>query len=401
LEHQNVVNPPEATSMRVFYFMTSVLSVVVLPTAVAAQSPTVQTLSRPAGVFPEPFTRIVGVRELSDGRTLIADRTEQHVSFLDFAAGTLERVGHEGGGPGEYQTPTGLLPLPNDETMLVDFGNMRTSRITARGVVEDGFPMLQGSGNLIIPAGVDARGAVYHSSAGMFTMRTDEAPTTSPDSAAVSRWDPETGASTTVAWLKVTPLVMTRQGPSFQVEGSRAPGLPTMRPFSPRDAWAVAPDGRVAVARAEGYRLDWVSPNGSVQAGPPVDYEPVRITKAEKEAWADAQSRRVMSMRLSGGGGQTMTLPKPDIDQVDFPETMPPFDGDAVSVTPFGEVWVQRSQPASETRPLFDVFDDGGRRVKQVRLPSGRSLVGFGASRVYAVNTDDDGLQWLERYKYP
>jgi hypothetical protein len=359
----------------------------------------VQDLTKADAVFPEPFSRIVGVRELSDGRTLIADRTEQHVSYIDFASGSLERIGREGNGPGEYQTPTSLLPLPNDMTLLVDFGNMRTTRITADGKLEDGFSMMQGGDRFIMPGGTDMSGAVYHSSSGMIMVRGGAGPVTPPDSSEVKRWDPGSDASQTVAMLKVTPVQMSAGGSmSSSGGGMRFSGMPAPQPFAPRDDWAVASDGRVAVARAEGYRLDWYAPDGSVTTGHPVDYDPVPITKGEKEAWADAQSQRVMSMRMAGGGGQTMTMPRPDIDDVDFPEYMPPFATSAVRITPDGEVWVQRSQPSSEQRPLFDVFDESGNRVKRVRLPAGRQLVGFGSGWVFAVAVDEDDLQWLERY---
>jgi len=49
---------------------------------------------------------------------------------------------------------------------------------------------------------------------------------------------------------------------------------------------------------------------------------------------------------------------------------------------------------------VFDVFDRGGTRIEQVRLPADRQLVGFGPGVVYAVWTDADDLQWLERYRH-
>jgi hypothetical protein len=93
-----------------------------------------------------------------------------------------------------------------------------------------------------------------------------------------------------------------------------------------------------------------------------------------------------------------MNLPKPDIDGIDFPEYKPPFTRGAVNVTPEGEAWVQRYVAFGEPE-TFDVFDARGRRVKQVVLAEGRSFIGFGSGTLYAVWTDDDGLQWLERYR--
>jgi hypothetical protein len=39
--------------------------------------------------------------------------------------------------------------------------------------------------------------------------------------------------------------------------------------------------------------------------------------------------------------------------------------------------------------------------VGQVTLPPGRRLVAVDRGGVYLVRTDDDGLEWLERYGLP
>ncbi len=78
---------------------------------------------------------------------------------------------------------------------------------------------------------------------------------------------------------------------------------------------------------------------------------------------------------------------------------MPPFLSGASRVTPEGELWVERAQPAKETRPTYDVFDSGGQLIRQVVLPASRRLIGFGTGVLYAVRVDDDDLEWLERYR--
>ncbi len=93
-------------------------------------------------------------------------------------------------------------------------------------------------------------------------------------------------------------------------------------------------------------------------------------------------------------------MPEPDLDEVDFPEHKPPFPASGVQTTPEGKVWVLRHQRArDETRPLYDVFDGSGQLIRRVQLPEGRRLVGFGDGVLYAVATDEDDLQWLERYE--
>lgn len=157
------------------------------------------------------------------------------------------------------------------------------------------------------------------------------------------------------------------------------------------------------MARATTYRMDWYR-NGVSTAGPAIEYEPIRINQAEKEAWADGQANQTATFVMVGGGGGgrgsggTFEVPRPNIDEIDFPDYKPPFPVSGVRATPDGQIWVQRYQRHSEDRALFDVFNDRGELVKQVRLPAGRRLVGFGDGVLYTVMKDEDDLEWLERY---
>ena len=369
-----------------------------------------QSLGEPQTVFSEPFSRIVGLRELSDGRVLLADQVERHVSFIDFASGAVDQVGRQGQGPGEYESPRGLLPLSSDASMLVDFGTMRMTRVEPNGRFTASWPLLSTDGEIQIvrPTASDARGNVYHSQAGTFNIQAGQSAPASTDSAPVMRWNLETDTPDTVATL-YAPLGLTGSsgrgggsGFSFNTAGgARIMGL-QQTPFQQRDTWTVTAGGRVAVVRASEYRVDWYAPDGRVTSGPVIDYDPIRITNAEKEAWADQQGNRQMTMSVmggSGGGSRTMQAPRPDVDEMDFPEFKPPFGDNAASVTPDGTVWVRRSQRHDESGALYDVFDAAGERVRQVRLEENRQVVGFGAGVVYVIVTDDDDLQWLERYK--
>lgn len=373
------------------------LTAISLP--ICAQRP--ETLGPATTVFAEPFSNITGIRELSDGRLIVADQLERHVSFVDFAAGSVRQIGREGRGPGEYTTPSGLISLPNDETLLMDFGNMRLTRIDAGGELADSWPMRHEDGTFIRPAGSDAQGRLYFSSAGVITMRrgADGGQPGPPDSAAVQRWDPATGRIDTVGMVKtpqtsISTRRMSSGGMSFRAA--------MVQPFAAADGWAVSPDGRVAIARAEPYRLDWHR-DGHLTAGPSVEYQPIRITQDEREAWADRQAEQSATMRVtgtSGGRSQSFQMPRPDIDEVEFPEYKPPFEVRNLRVAPWGEVWVERTRPHDAPTALYDIFDGNGRRVKQLVLPEGRQLIGFGEGAVFLIRTDDDDLQWVERYEY-
>ena len=90
-----------------------------------------------------------------------------------------------------------------------------------------------------------------------------------------------------------------------------------------------------------------------------------------------------------------MTMPRPDTEGLEWPEVKPPFPSDGLRMTPDGELWIGRYMRAGEAQS-FDVFDESGRRVREVILPEGRRLVGFGNGTL-TVYADEDDLQWLER----
>jgi hypothetical protein len=102
--------------------------------------------------------------------------------------------------------------------------------------------------------------------------------------------------------------------------------------------------------------------------------------------------RRSVSFGRGGNMG-----PPPNVDEYDWPDTKPPFLASAVTVSPDGNAWVQRSTKAGEPQ-RFDVFDASGNRTGEVVLPANRRLLGFGDGVVYLAYVDEDDLQWLERY---
>ena len=67
------------------------------------------------------------VRELPDGRVLVADPLGQVLVAIDMGAGTADTIGRRGAGPGEYDQPDAVSPLSGDSTLLVDLGNGRRS----------------------------------------------------------------------------------------------------------------------------------------------------------------------------------------------------------------------------------------------------------------------------------
>jgi hypothetical protein len=347
-----------------------------------------------AGSFPESFGYLSNVRELSDGRVMVADPLGQVLVVVDLQAGTADTLGRVGGGPEEYRQPDAVFALPGDSTLLVDLGNARLTVVDPALAFGQTYSATQGAGQamvLVLPRFVDARGNPYflQQSFGRGGM---------PDSATVMRFDRLSGESEAIARVKL---------PEIEETGGGGARMIRMRPLSPRDDWAVAQDGRVAVVSAADYSVTWIHPDGRVVTGPPNQYRPVRVGEAEKELWSGAMMRSGLSvgMQVSTSGERNVSLsrgggggPQSPFDSADWPDVAPAFRYGGAVIAPNGDLWVERYVPSGED-PLFDVFDGEGRKRGELRFPAGRQVVGFGDGTVYLARIDEDDLQWLECYR--
>jgi hypothetical protein len=59
-------------------------------------------------------------------------------------------------------------------------------------------------------------------------------------------------------------------------------------------------------------------------------------------------------------------------------------------------------QPHSRAPEVrYDVIDRQCELVGRIVLDDGQRVLGFGQGTVYIVTTDDDGLEWLSRHRWP
>lgn len=364
-------------------------------------------LDRPSAKLPDDFGVIQTVRELPDGRVLVADPLGKALYRVDFGTGTRELVGSEGRGPDEYLQPDAVWPLPGDSTLLVDLGNGRLAVLGPDLTFGRTLPLSQGEGIqaggtlvLAIPQAVDGSGGIYFPSMGSGGPGGQL-----PDSGSIMRLDGTTGEIATVGRFKSQERKVNRSGGPGNQQVSIEP-----IPLSPEDAWGVAPDGSVVVARAGDYHVEWAEADGTVVRGGPVDHESVRIGMGEKERYLLERARsgggigvtvQVVDGRPTMGfqrGGQ-VGRPR-EADQYTWPDRLPPFYGGRILVDGRDRAWVRR-QVAAGDDTTYDLFDRTGRRVGTVLLDRDANVVAFGPSGVYVVRYDEFDLNYLERYEMP
>lgn len=387
-----------------------------LPLALPAQQQP-RTLPAPNAQFEEPFSQVAGLRELSNGRVIVADGRDKVVAMVDLATQDVLKIGREGSGPGEFGLPLRLYAAAGDTTLLFDPLNSRYLVIAPDGkpvttfMVETAAPPGPGGpggmrvGGFSMARATDARGRLYAESPPI-AMGADGRPQTA-DSVAITRYDRATKKLDSLAWVHL---------PRNNAQVSGGQGQMQVRigganPLAARDEWTVFPDGRVAIVRASDYHVDWILPNGQKRSSPAIRYTPVRMTDADKkeeEALRNRARANQMMMSIETGPNGTRRTAQmgpganaPPLEPLtDWPAVKPPFRPGQASVwaRPNGDLWVRRTEPAGAKGTLWDVINAQGAVAYQVRIAEGLTLVGFGKDAIYTTKADEDDLLTLQRH---
>lgn len=375
------------------------------------------TLDKNAKEFAEPFSQIIGLVELRDGRLLVSDSKENEVRLIDFAGGVASPVSRKGAGPLEYQYG-GLLLGAADSSVLYDMMQRRFLLFSPTGTpvrtvlfgTNTGDPMSFMS--MMQPVWVDASGRVYGQSMGMsmpgMNARGGGAPNVSfADTVALQRFDLRTGRTDTLARIR---NLSTQVAPKMEM-GANGMRMTMSAPnFDPMDVWTVLPDGTVAVLRDGDYRVRFVSASG-VRVGPAVPHTSIPVTAAMRRAMVDStraqmgKSLGAMNKARAEAGASGGAMPKIEFDvrePVRWATHMSPYM--SVLATPDGSLWVGTPNPGmflDERSTQYDVLDASGALVARVALAKGERLVTVGRGTVYTIRTDADDLQYLRRYALP
>lgn len=348
---------------------------VLLTDGTGARAQEVRVLEPAAKLGSASFTRIRGLIELRDGTLLVSDQAENALWRVDMARGIRERIGREGAGPDEYESPIGVMPFRGDSAVVSDLGNGRLAVLGPDLRMGRTIPMFAIGGT--IPEATDTLGGFYVDRVTEVRIARRRDPTSS-DRAALLRIESEAA----------------RSPEGDTITHVTVPGPPNPQIWYPWDGWAAGRDGRVFVVRNQDeYRVDWHFRDGRWVRGAVVEDRRIDVTADDRRIWSEQHPGG-----SAGGSVSFGTEPSRRPSPGEFPARFPFANSRDVWVDREGRGWVGRYEHQSEERPLYDVFDGSGRRIARVRLPAGRRLVGFGIGTLYAVRVDAVDLQWLERY---
>ncbi|HEY7566986.1 MAG TPA: hypothetical protein VH762_05415 [Gemmatimonadaceae bacterium] len=329
------------------------------------------------------FTRIVGLRELPDGRVLVSDAGDKQLRLVDFAQNSAVQVGRAGRGPAEYASLSPLYAIGSDSTLMSDGGNGRwlileNDRIA--GTVPPDNPAVRASRGAF--RGIDKNGRVLTTTPP--PIRNGVQTLGKGDSNAVLIVT-ASGDVDTVAKVQMPSLVL-----KSTVDGAGKITSMDVRPapFAVGDESLLFPDGWLVLARLDPYRVEWRTPDGRWIRGAPIPFSPTPV---------DARERKAYLERRSNASGAAPASPPDD----SWPATVPPFPSSPLLAMPNGNVLILRTPTADHPGNRHDEIDRQGRLVAWIELPATRRIVGAGPRGGYIVVTDDDGIQHLERHPWP
>lgn len=362
-----------------------VLGVASAATGAQSSRPRTVKLGAPNATLQAEFTRVGGIRELSDGRVLAVDGAEKKLFVADWSTGAATQLGRTGSGPGEYAEPGVLFGLGGDSTLLPDTRNGRWLLLHGTSIVAtigpDAPAIMSGARN---PQGADHQGNVIIAR-GLGTGAAIITGQSRTDSLALMRIARTSGHVDTVAVLRGRPATINVQGPSDKPTAVSI----TMNPLAAGEVSALFQDGWIAIARLDPYRVDWIAPDGKRTRGSPLPFDRVRLDAREIRAYVDRQAARNGT---------------PARDPASFPawpEVMPPFLPQPLLPAPDGRLWIRRPSTAANPDPVYDVVDRRGALVARVASGKDVQVIGFGRASVYTIATDDNGIQQLQRRPFP
>ena len=371
---------------------------------VAGPPPVIDLPPADATLQGRDFSRVLSVVELEDGTVLATDQIENSIYVIDLQSGDVRTEGSSGEGPGEYGRVGHLYPLGGDSTLLVAEPPrllfLAGDRITQ--TLEPVFPRLGMGGTGEPPWGVDRSGRVLgvegfafqprsgwsrtHADSLLIMLSTgsvfDEG-TSEPDTIArvggQGRWGVEHVSTVAQMGGREVTMNSTLTGP-LASEGQ---------------AW-LFPDGWVALAHPDPYRVDWLTPGGEWVRG---DTLPVTPTDVTPEEQCLAIGRLVPDAQC-------------DPDRYpDWPGQVPPFTmvvdrgwvtpgGTALQPGPHGLLLIRRTPTTEAPHTRYDVVDRSGALRGAILMPEGGTIVGFGRESLYVVQKDEMDLLALSRHPW-
>jgi hypothetical protein len=334
--------------------------------------------------LPTTFGQVSNVIELGDGRVAFADTKNKLFLTADLASGKVDTLGTRvdtirmSAPPDRYKFPGWVAHLAGDTIALVDFAGQRTTLWSEKGNAITVLPITESAGREPVLI-YDAIGHAYKIDYKAVIGGGEPGRIFHPDSIPVLRITLGSHKVDTVAQLRAPEYGSATFGEQSQE---------AVKVFAPNDFFGVLLDGSAWIARGHENRIDWRAPDGTWTVGKGRDYKRVPVTQADRD--------RVLAQVREQG--QQYGMPQELEIKYPFADTKPPFDFALAS--PNGDVWLQRPREKDGAPNVYDVVNRKGVWQREVTLPVGATLAGFGkGGAVYGTIKEANGFRSVARLK--
>lgn len=423
-------------------YTTSLVALLVFSSAASAQSVKIPAADRaltgsPANQFSigaedgedwELLSRVSGVAFDKSDNLYVLDAGNSRVLVFNAQGKFVRKIGKKGGGPGELMTPVGLALTSDGYIAVTDLGRPGVSLFKTDGAFVKnlmmgdslGFPT-PGSGTLAYPGG----GVVVRSNplrVGGGALRVGDRIQGPPSAAPTGpRKSPFTLLTADGGSRKVYELTLPSLTPKVQNSGGSGGQQVMVRiaqpAFTPPILWSVLPDGSIAIADEDDYRVK-ISKNGKLLRTIERAFPTRKVTERDKNAAREQRRKQMkggigaiaMTTRVGPGGNSSSSvstgggMPRisdADIEQsikeMTFLETVPNLQ--RMIVDPKGRFWIQRQGREFGQDGPIDIIDASGKYVGTFtgKLPDAFSATG----RAAYITRDDMDVEKVEVKRLP
>lgn len=373
----------------------------------------IRELSAPDAVSTARFENILQVRALPSGKIIVNDGGRRQIIMLDAALrGSQVLIDSSGTGVQTYGShPTLLVSYVGDSTLFVDAGALALVVIDPGGsIVRSMAPPVPKATQFLwrFPSGFDANGRfIFRSQYAEQYVPTKNTPAgilpVFPDSAPILRADLDTRRVDTIAKFQIRKSTILK--PAIDKDGK--PSLEQYQQLiSTVDDWGVLSNGSIAIVRGQDYHVDVIGVDGKTTSGPKLPFDFKRFADDEKQKMVDSatsvEEKRLAATRPAQGGAQRMSFaPVKYVPISDMPDYYPPIRVGSALPDRDGNLWILPTTSAQSRNGelIYDVVNSQGIPLHRVRMPVGRSAVGFAPNGVVFMISKGENGWLLERAK--
>lgn len=319
----------------------------------------------------------------SGGSLYVLDAGDKTVRVYDSEGEFVRRMGREGQGPGEFQDPS-LMVMWSDTLAVYDWRLRRLSVFSTEGKLLDSKQVaidafLHGFATALARSGGDT--LLLSLARGFSIPRRPE----SEGTGSLIRLTLDGRVIDTVrtfAGLEEVPHYSDRSLRVFSAPFARGP------------FWAVAPGGWIAFGHSDRYLIDVFTADGRV----------IRSVR-RRDALERVSEEDVVTFRERFPYGQGLDSLPPEERRVaaavlrdfHYPEAWPAFS--ALEFDAASRLWVRRPHRPDDESVAWDVFDEEGRYLGSLTLPTALRVTRITGEAIYGLERDELGVQYVKRYR--